>query len=59
MGGYAPASSAVMLFLSVHTSRAAYSAPGSCCTPSKVGRLCHALCMVQISYRWELKVFWV
>ena len=30
-------------------SRAAYSAPGSCCTPSKVGRLRHALCMVQIS----------
>ena len=47
------------LFLLVRTSRAVYSAPGSCCTPSKVGRLCHALCMVQISYRWGLKVFWV
>ncbi len=36
---------------------AAYCSPSFCITPLIVGRLCHADCMVQMSYRCGLNVF--
>ena len=59
--GYAPDMSRENLRRSGEqaTEEALYSYPFLWAVPPISGRLWYPLCMVQISYRWGLKVFWV